>query len=171
MLHHRRNTMPLYPNALAQMRANLQALAKGERAERIEIGELKPKQLKALNDHRIAGNPNLKPVVATVVFIGRHVHLRRILDDGYTIDDALDQIVAAMAETSVFDGGTPMQRIKSATNRTDRYGNTKIRDCMVLECTSHRPNPELFSVIPKGDNNKPPEAERATPSGDPPAKI
>jgi hypothetical protein len=157
--------MPLYPDALAKMRANLETLARGERAERIEIGELTPKQLKALNEHRIAANSQLQPVVATVVFIGRHVHLRRIRDDGYTIDDALDQIVAAMSASSVFEGGTPMQRIKSATNRTDRYGNTKIRDCMVLECTSHRPNPELFSVIPKGDNNKPPKAERATPLG------
>ena len=163
--------MPLHPDALAKMRANLEAIARGEHPPRIEIGELTPKQLQSLNDHRIAANPNLKPVIATVVFIGRHVHIRRIQDDGYTIDDALDQIAAAMAETAVFDGGTPMQRIKSATNRTDRYGNNKIRDCIVLECTSHRPNPELFSVIPKGDNNKPPKAGRATPKGDPPTKI
>lgn len=153
--------MPLYENAIALMRANLEAFARGERPPRVEIGELTQKQLQALNDHRLAGNPALKPVLATVVFIGRHVYLRRIRDDGYTIDDAIDQISAAMSATAVFDGGTPMQRIKSATNRADRYGNAKIRDCMILECTAHRPNPELFSVIPKGDLIKPVKAERS----------
>jgi hypothetical protein len=30
-----------------------------------------------------------------------------------------------------------------------------VKDLAVLECTAHHPRPELFSVMPKGDKNKP----------------
>lgn len=112
-------------------------------------------QLEAINAHRLPHNPNLQPVIDEVVFIGKHTYNSRILGDGYTVDDVVEQIGFAMDASAVFDGGLPMQTIKNPRGRADRYGNTSIRDTAVFECTARRPNPELYSVIPKGDRIKP----------------
>ena len=40
------------------------------------------------------------------------------------------------------------------TPRNDGYGN-QVNDLAVLELTSRKPRAELYSVIPKGDDNKP----------------
>jgi hypothetical protein len=38
-----------------------------------------------------------------------------------------------------------------------RLGNL-VHDEAILECSKYRPNPDIFSVIPKGDKIKPPKA-------------
>jgi len=47
-----------------------------------------------------------------------------------------------------------MTAIKNTVSRLDRLENT-VYDEAILESTRFRPNPELFSVLPKGDKIKP----------------
>ena len=103
--------------------------------------------------------------------MGQHIYNSRIVGDGYTIEDVPDQIASAMAADAVVLDTSPMTGLESPAPRTDRYGN-QVRDRLVLECTARHPRPELFSVIPKGDRNKPkkkpPVVERlGNPSGSP----
>jgi hypothetical protein len=50
---------------------------------------------------------------------------------------------------------TKMTALDSVARREDGYGNM-VRDRAVLELTQRKPRAELYSVIPKGDTNKPP---------------
>jgi hypothetical protein len=146
--------MPLYENAAALIRANLEAIQSGRKAKAIAIGTLTDVQLEAVNRHRLAHNASLPLIVAEVVFIGAHVYRSRIDRDNYTIDDVVEQIISAMSAASALVGNLPMQAIENPTPRTDRLGNT-IHDRAVFECMSRHPRPELYSVIPKGDHIKP----------------
>ncbi|MGB6691704.1 MAG: hypothetical protein WBE76_28020 [Terracidiphilus sp.] len=146
--------MPLYPNAAALIRANLETIQSGRKAKVVAIGTLTDVQLEAINRHRLEHNDSLPLIVAEVVFIGGHVYRSRIEGDNYTIDDVVEQIISAMNKDSALVGSLPMQAIQNPTPRTDRLGNT-IYDRAVFECMSRHPRPELYSVIPKGDRIKP----------------
>jgi hypothetical protein len=146
--------MPLYANAAALIRANLQTIQDGRKAKAVAIGTLTEVQLEAINRHRLAQNSSLPLIVAEVIFIGGHVYRSRITGDHYTIDDVVEQIFSAMNPDSALVGDLPMQAIENPTARADRFGNT-IHDRAVFECMSRHPRPELFSVIPKGDHIKP----------------
>lgn len=157
--------MPLYANAAALIRANLETIQSGRKAKAVAIGTLTAVQLEAINQHRLAHNASLPLIVAEVVFIGGHVYRSRIDGDNYTIDDVVEQIISAMNEDSALVGNLPMQAIQNPTPRTDRLGNT-IHDRAVFECMSRHPRPELFSVIPKGDHIKP-QKQKGRPVGSP----
>jgi len=146
--------MPLYENAVASIRANLEVIRNGRKARAVAIGTLTEAQLEAINRHRLAQNASLPLIVAEVVFIGAHIYRSRIERDGYTIDDVVAQIVSAMSEASALIGNLPMQAIENPVPRVDRLGN-RIHDRAVFECMSRHPRPELYSVIPKGDHMKP----------------
>jgi hypothetical protein len=146
--------MPLHENATALIRANLEIIQSGRKARAVVIGVLTQVQLEAINDHRRFHNPDLPLVGAVVIFIGGHVYRSRVERDGYSIEDVVDQIVSAMSEASCLVGNLPMQAIENPVGRPDRYGNM-IQDRAVFECMSRHPRPELYSVIPKGDHNKP----------------
>jgi hypothetical protein len=148
--------MPLYPQAIALIRANLEAIRNGQRAKPVAIGRLTDAQLKAINQHRMAHNATLPPIIAEVILIGSHIYQSRITRDGYTIDDVIDQIASAMDSASGLIGNLPMQTIENPAPRKDRYGN-QIHDRAVFECMSRHPRPELFSVVPKGDKFRPPK--------------
>ena len=154
--------MPLFENAVSLIRTNLESIQNGHRARPVVIGTLTDVQRDAINLHRLTNNSSLQPIVHEVVFVGSHIYQRRVISDGYTIADVIDQIVSAMAQDSAFLGGIPMQTISSVHPRRDRYGNLSIRDQAVFECTSRRPSAELYSVIPKGDRNKPRQIEKTT---------
>ena len=125
--------MPLSDEAPALIRINLEQLQKGARARLVVIGNLTVAQLAAINDNRRArGHP---PIVDEVVFIGRHIYESRIVRDGYSVEDVLDQIESAMDAAA------------------DRYGNA-VQDRAIFECSARHPRPELFSVVPKGDHRK-----------------
>ena len=47
-----------------------------------------------------------------------------------------------------------MTAIRNPVARRDRLGNF-VHDEAILECSKYRPNPDIFSVIPKGDKIKP----------------
>ena len=146
--------MPLYPNALALIRANFEALQRGERVKLIAIGTLTAAQLAEINASRAShGEPLITP---EVVFLGSHTYRSRVDRDGYTIEDVLDQIESAMDAAATAIHNPARTIIHNRTGRADRYGNI-VKDLAVLECTGRYPRPELFSVMPKGDFIKPPK--------------
>lgn len=59
-----------------------------------------------------------------------------------------------MAADAVVAPSAKMTALERATHRADGYGNM-VRDRAVLELTQRKPRAELYSVIPKGDTNKP----------------
>jgi hypothetical protein len=145
--------VPLYEVGPSAIRANLESLAAGIRVRPVAIGSLTEAQLADINKEKEAsGYP---PIVAEVLFLGRHIHEGRILRDGYTIDDVIDQIASGMDESSQHlcnPGG--MTAIQNPVRREDCYGN-KVQDRIILECSSRDPRAEVFTVVPKGDANKP----------------
>lgn len=96
----------------------------------------------------------LGPIVGEVLFVGGHIHKRRIVDDGYSIEDVLDQISSAMESSSIVISSEYMTAMENPNPRADRYGNV-VRDRAIFECSTRYPRPELFSITPKGDRNKP----------------
>jgi hypothetical protein len=145
--------MPLFDNALALIRLQLEEIRKGNRVKAITIGTLTPAQLAAINTER--RREHQPDIVDEVLFLGKHLYTSRVVKDGYTIDDVLDQIASAMHETALVVATPKMTVMQNYTLRIDRYGNTAIRDMAVFECTARHPRPELYSVIPKGDIKKP----------------
>jgi hypothetical protein len=74
--------MPLYSQALALIRANLEAIRNGHKARPVAIGKLTEDQLEAINRHRLSRNQTLPPIDAEVIFIGSHIFQSRIVRDG-----------------------------------------------------------------------------------------
>ena len=144
--------MPLYPNAKDLIRRNLDALAAGERVPRIAVGRLTESQIAAVNAQQSAQSLPLS--IDEVVFVGCHIHKRRILGDGYSIADVIDPIESAMGEGSQVIANEYMTAMKNPLARRDRLGNL-VYDEAILECSRYRPNPDIFSVVPKGDKIKP----------------
>ena len=64
----------------------------------VPIGTLTGEQVGVINAGRFV--QNLKPIVAEVVFVGGHIYKSRIVRDGYTIEDVIDQISSAMDEAA-----------------------------------------------------------------------
>jgi hypothetical protein len=93
-------------------------------------------------------------VTGEILFYGRHIYESRVLRDGYSVEELLDQIASAMDAASDVAQHPGMTVLQNLHGRADRYGNL-VKDLAVLECSAHHPRPELFSVMPKGDKNKP----------------
>ncbi len=146
--------MPLCESAFSRIRANFERIAQGSKPSGVVIGTLTAEQLDALNRMRAAHLPPLPPVTGEVLFYGRHLYQSRVVRDGYTVEDVLEQIASAMDAASVLAQNPRMTVFQNPRSRADRYGNA-VRDLAVLECTARHPRPELFSVMPKGDRNKP----------------
>jgi hypothetical protein len=144
--------MPLYSNARDLIRRNLEQIGEGRKVRLIPIAVLTAMQLDALNmDHLARG---LDLMFAEVIFLGRHVYKSRVAGDGYTIDDVLDQISSAFDPAAELISSQYMTALQNPNPRADRYGN-RVRDRAILECAARHPRPELFSIIPKGDQIKP----------------
>jgi hypothetical protein len=153
--------LPLYPDARNLIRKNLEALQIGQRVPRIAVGRLTKIQIETVNAQQSAEDLPLS--IEEVVFVGRHIHKRRILKDEYTIDDVIDQIDSALSEGAEVIANDYMTAIRNPIARIDRLGD-KINDEAILECSKYRPNPDVFSVIPKGDKIKP-QKQKAAESG------
>lgn len=144
--------MPLYENAIDIIKSNLEQLQNGERPKFVAIGKLTNEQLESINKKQVEKG---LPIVQCneILYMGRHHYESRVLKDGYTISDLIKQIESALSENSVIENN---KVLKSTNKRNDGYGNM-VEDWAVFEMTAKRPRMELFSVIPKGDNNKPPK--------------
>ena len=145
--------MLLLPNAEALIRSNLEDVAQGRRAQAVVIGSFTVEQHAEINRVREAARlPLLEN--AEIVFLGSHVYRSRVERDGYTIDDVITQITAALATSSKVQLTARMTAMKSTIRRKDGYGND-VLDEAVFELTQRKPRAELYSVIPKGDKTLP----------------
>jgi len=90
-----------------------------------------------------------------ILFIGRHLYESRSRD-GYTREDMIAQIVSAISPTSVSFTSEIVTFTQNPNLRSDGYGNM-VNDRAVFEMTKKKPKAELYSVMPKGDHNKPPK--------------
>ena len=144
--------MPLAIEAIDHIRANLLTLSLGHRAPFITIGIFTMAQFTQINATRLS--LGLHPLERNeIVFMGRHLYNSRSADN-YTIDDMLAQIESALGDTAEVAMSKFMSCLQSTLPRADGYGNT-VYDRAVFEMTARKPRAELFSVIPKGDLNKP----------------
>jgi len=150
--------MPLLPNALQIVRANLEEIAKGGKPKTATIGHLSAEQLGTINKYRKKNG--LPEISGEVFFVGRHVYDSRVRGDDYSIDDVVDQIASAFSDESQVINSLKMTAIRNPKKRKDRYGN-EVRDEAVFECFKHNPKAQLFSVVPRGDLKKPWEIKRA----------
>jgi hypothetical protein len=66
------------------------------------------------------------------------------------------QIESALSSAPVVFANPTMTRMDNLQARADGYGN-RVHDRAIFECTQRKPRAELFSVIPKGDDQKPPK--------------
>ena len=144
--------MPIFENAVPLIRRQLEAIQDGERVTVFPVGRLTPAQLGAINAVRNLGG--YLPIIDEVIFLGPHLYRSRVVKDGYSIEDVIEQIVSAMDMRATVISTQKMTAMRNATPRTDCYGN-RVCDLVVFECTARHPRPELYSVIPKGDLKKP----------------
>lgn len=89
--------MPLFVDALKAVRCNLEEIAAGRRPRRIAIGQLSSEHLQEINVFR--EELELPPISGEIVFIGRHLYESRIIRNGYSIDDVMEQIESAFILT------------------------------------------------------------------------
>ncbi len=147
--------MGLYEDAEKLIRSNLKLAAewfahepKLRRSQPIvSIGELSTAHLATINAQRL--EEELPPIVAEVLFDGRHMYESRCLEDNYTIDEVIEMIVCVFRDDSIVMPGWSTV-LKSAKSRVNAAGLT-IRDEAVFECHGRLPHPELRSVVPRGD--------------------
>jgi len=144
--------MPLFAKSAQLIRLNLARIAANLRPHKIEIGKLTAEQLAAINNFR--SERNLPPLVATFIFDGRHLFRSRCQEDGYSVDDIIDQLESATQACSVVTIRKARTSMQNPNKRADRYGNM-VQDRAVIDCTAHHPRPEVYSVIPIGDANRP----------------
>ena len=144
--------MPLLLNARRIMRINLEKIRDNRHPNLIPVGTLTEDQLLGINAIRAA--EEMPPIIEEVVFIGKHLYKSRIDEDGYTIEDVLDQIASAMESAALVVESLKMTGMENPNKRLDRYGN-QVNDLVVFECHGRHPRPELYSVMPKGDSIKP----------------
>jgi hypothetical protein len=146
--------MILYANAVELIRKNLETIASGGKASPVIIGELTAKQIGELNAKR-NGNGFPHEHHASIKFVGKHIYDSRCRDDNYSIDDVIEQITSAFSQEFDIQEDRRGNIFLEGAPRSDNYGNTRIRDRAVFECTSNHPKLELYSIIPKGDIKKP----------------
>lgn len=110
------------------IRANLEDVQNGKRVRPVVIGTLTDAQLDAINEHRLAHNPS-PPIVAEVVFIGSHIYNSRIIGDGYTIDDVVDQIASGMDTAAVVSKPTGMAFMDNSvlSHAEGRHRKTRLK--------------------------------------------
>jgi hypothetical protein len=150
--------LPLYEHAIDLIRANLEQLAKGNKVRPVAIGTLTEMQLAAINHSRQFRSNPMPPVIAEVLFIGQHIYNSRVVRDGYSLEDVIEQIASAMDSAAVFIPTSRAAAIQNHIARRDAYGNS-VQDMAIFECTARHPRPELFSIVPKGD--RPPKGSRS----------
>jgi hypothetical protein len=139
--------VPLFADGLKKIRSNLLQIEAGERPKLVKIGVFTKTQLQLINERRL--EDELLPIEGVILFRGRHLYDSRCAEDGYSIEEVVEQIQSALDKDSVVDCERGTALI-SPKDRIDKAGNV-IRDEAVFECTQKHPSPELWSVIPRGD--------------------
>src|SRR5664280_3824090 len=107
-----------------------------------------------LSSSSAASDVYKRQVHREVVFLGKHLYASRIVGNGYSIEEVIEQIVSAMRDDSVIESHPKMNALINKGGRKDAAGNI-VRDKAVLECTNRNPRIELLSVVPEGDGRAP----------------
>ncbi|MCP8882807.1 hypothetical protein NIM87_04800 [Devosia sp. XJ19-1] len=153
--HKSKNTevkLPLAIDAPDRIRANLIEVSHGNRVSLITIGTFSLSQFSEINKAR--ANLELHPLeLNEILFMGRHLFKSRWAD-GYSVDDMVTQIESALCDAAEVSMSKFMSSLQNPEGREDGYGNV-VFDRAIFEMTARKPRAELFSVIPKGDANKP----------------
>jgi hypothetical protein len=129
--------MGLYQDAEDLIRANLELAATWFALERtarprqpiVRIGALSEAQLTTINRQR--QEEELPPVVAAVLFDGRHMYQSRCIEDGYTIDEVIEMVFATFNDEAHVAPGWSTVLI-SPTTRVNNAGKT-VRHEAVLD--------------------------------------
>ena len=158
--------MGLNQDAESLIRSNLELAARWFALERtsrprqpiVRIGELSEAQLTTINQQRM--EEELPPVVASVLFDGRHMYQSRCIEDGYTVDEVIEMISLAFNDGAHVAPGWSTVLVSSET-RVNNAGKS-IRDEAVFECHGRLPHPELRTVIPRGDGKDHSKKKNAT---------
>lgn len=145
--------MPLHENAIEIIQYNLKTIADGGRPQFQVIGFFTDFQFQEINEFRQRNNLHFLEK-NEILYMGRHHYNSRVVRDGYCIEDLIKQICSSLAATSEVMVAERMTAIQSVILRNDGYGN-QVLDRAIFELTSKKPRAELFSVIPKGDDNRP----------------
>jgi nucleoid DNA-binding protein len=144
--------LPLAIDAPERIRENLLAISRGEKVKIITIGTFTIPQFVEINTVR--ASLDLHPLEFNeIIFMGRHLHKSRCAD-GYSVEDMLTQIESALCSDAEVSMNKFMSCLQNPAGREDGYGNI-VYDRAVFEMTARKPRAELFSVMPKGDTNKP----------------
>ncbi|KGQ43085.1 MULTISPECIES: hypothetical protein [Pasteurellaceae] len=143
----------LVESIVIKIRNNLEKIAKGQRVEFLTIGYFTQKQFDEINDYR---NANGLPALLSkeIIYLGKHHFESRVVKDKYSIDDLIKQIESALKNDSEIEINSGRTGLRSTILRDDGYGN-QVTDIAAFELTAKKPKAELYSVIPKGDVNKP----------------
>jgi hypothetical protein len=158
--------MGLNQDAESLIRSNLELAATWFALERtarprqpiVRIGELSEAQLTKINQQR--QQEELPPVVAAVLFDGRHLYESRCIEDGYTIDEVIEMVFVAFNDGAHVAPGWSTVLV-SPEARVNNAGKS-IRDEAVFECHGRLPHPELRTVIPRGDGKDHSKKKNAT---------
>ena len=144
--------MPLDDNAKELIRQNLTDIKEGKKPIFKKIGQFTDQQFRDINLLRVDKElPELE--CNEIIYMGRH-HYESRTKDGYNIEDLIKQAESALSIHSVVIQSNRATALENPNKRNDGYGN-QVNDRAILELTSKKPRAELFSVIPKGDVNKP----------------
>lgn len=146
--------MPLNTNSKQLIMQQLNKIYNNEPVRLISIGFLTNAQFEQLKEFKRSVGHTI-PGSAELVYLGKHHYNSRVVKDNYSCLDLYLQIEAALSEDSIIKVETRMTAIQSIHPRSDGYGNTKIKDTVILELQSRHPRAEVFSAIPKGDLIKP----------------
>jgi hypothetical protein len=149
--------LPLFADGPRKIRRNLIQVQSGEKPRAVKIGFFTPEQIVQINNARTAlGFTALRP---EILFHGSHLYNSRCVENGYTIDQVLEQIRSAFSDVSVIDSSTPSTVMCNPNGRKDHNGRL-VNDEAVFECTARYPYAELFSVIPRGDGKPKPKNKK-----------
>jgi hypothetical protein len=147
-------TMPLYASGLKTIRQNLLRIQAGQKPLVKKVGFFTPEQLTEINAARAVHNfPALR---SEINFHGKHLYESRCLENGYTVDQILDQIQSAFSDASVIHFTPPSSLLRNPNKRADHDG-ILVNDEAVFECTGGFPYAYLYSVIPRGDGRLKPK--------------
>jgi hypothetical protein len=141
--------MPLNKDAERLIRGNIAVIKRGQKPRPVIIGCLTDEQLEQINNFR--RQHNFQEIVKEILFVGTHLYRSRVEQDGYTVEEILSQIESALCAESRLIPSLKMTVIENPEHRHDGIAS-KVRDQAVFECTGKFPHPELYSVIPTGDD-------------------
>lgn len=140
--------MPLNKDGLERIRYILTQIRDGKRFKVEVVGYFTPEQLAQINAARAAHK--FSALSPEIKFQGKHLYKSRCVDNGYTIDQILDQIQSAFSDASIVNFSPPSSVLRNPNKRLDHAG-ILVNDEVVFECTGGFPYAYLFSVIPRGD--------------------